>query len=259
MNPLRLFFIALQFLTRLPSPLRRLPSEAETGRAVLCYPLVGLLIGGLLAGMAWLLAAHLPHLPAAALLLALWVWLYGGLHLDALADSADAWGGAVGQGQAQSRRERALAIMKDPNCGPFGVVAVVILLLLKFAALASLLDQPADSRAFDFLPLILAPLLGRAMLLPLFMTTDYVRPQGLGSAMHAHLPRPAAWLLLAAIILLVALACGQRALAPLLAAAGVFLLLRRLMLRQIGGMTGDTAGALVEVVEAAVLLACLWY
>lgn len=257
MNPLRLFFIALQFLTRLPSPLERLPSEAEIGRSVLCYPLVGLLIGSLLAGMAWLLAAHLPQLPAAALLLAFWIWLYGGLHLDALADSADAWGGSQGHGQNQ--RERALAIMKDPNCGPFGVAAIVIMLLLKFAALASLLDRPADSRAFDFLPFILAPLLGRTVLLPLFMTTDYVRPQGLGSAMHAHLPRPAAWLLLAALVLLVALGCGQRALAPLLAAAGVFLLSRRLMLRQIGGMTGDTAGALVEAVEAAVLLACLWY
>lgn len=252
MNPLRLFFIALQFLTRLPSPLRRLPSEQEIGRSVLCYPLVGLLIGGLLAGLAWLLQPHLPALLAAAVLLAAWVWLYGGLHLDALADSADAWGGSQGHGQQQ--RERALAIMKDPNSGPFGVVAIVVLLLVKFAALASLLTQTP----LNYLPFMLAPLLGRSLLLPLFMSTDYVRPQGLGSAMHAHLPRSAAVLLLLAIFLWLLFGYGAPTHAPLLASLIVFLLLRQLMLRQIGGMTGDTAGALIEITEAAVLLACLW-
>lgn len=243
MNPLRLLLIALQFLTRLPIVLRTPPGDIEIGRSLLCYPLVGLLLGAVLAALATTCQGHLVPLPAAALLLAVWVGASGGLHLDGLADSADAWAG--GRGDAA----RALAIMKDPNCGPLGVVTLVVVLLLKFAALATLTD---------LWPLVLAPLLGRTMLLPLFMTTKYVRTNGLGSAMHAHLPRRAAWLLLALSGAAIVLALGRRASAPCLAALSVFLLLRQLMRRQIGGMTGDTAGALVEVVEAAVLLGCAW-
>lgn len=243
MNPLRPLWIALQFLTRLPLTLRAPPSPTEIGRSLLCYPLVGLGIGALLAALAAACHGHLAPLPGAALLLAAWVCASGGLHLDGLADSADAWAGARGEAA------RALAIMKDPHCGPLGVVALVVVLLLKFAALSELV---ATSGLWA---IAIAPLLGRTALLPLFMTTDYVRPNGLGSAMHAHLPRRAAWLLLALILSTLGIALGWRGVAPLLAALAAFLLLRRMMLRQIGGMTGDTAGALVEIVEAAALVA----
>lgn len=243
--------IALQFLTRLPIRLAQAPSAADNGRSLLCYLLVGLGLGLMLVALVWLLPQFLAPLPAAALVLAVWIWLYGGLHLDALADSSDAWGGARGE------RERAMAIMKDPNSGPFGVVAVVMLLLIKFSALAALIagsHAASDSTPSLLWPLALVPLLGRSLLLPLFLTTAYVRPNGLGSQMHAHLPRRAAWLLFC-VIAAVCLALGQW---PALLAAGLaFMLLRRLMQRELGGMTGDTAGALVEVVEAAVLLALL--
>ena len=101
------FWIALQFLSSLPVRLPGMPRPEELGRSLLFYPLVGLLFGVLL----WVLNAMLGGVPLllhAALLLTAWVLLSGGLHLDGLADSADAWLGGFGD------RERTLSIMKDP-------------------------------------------------------------------------------------------------------------------------------------------------
>src|SRR5690606_1176174 len=173
MTPL---LIALQFLTRLPVRLPGMPEPRQIGRSLLCYPLVGVLIGALLLAGAWLLDGR-PVLLSSALLLALWAGLSGGLHLDGLADTADAWVGGYGD------RERTLSIMKDPRSGPIAVVVLVLVLMLKFAALAALLQ------AGQWLPLFLAPWLARGMLPLLFLTTPYVRPGGLGQALAEHLPR----------------------------------------------------------------------
>lgn len=254
-NPLRLLAIALQFLTRLPITLRTPPTDIEVGYSLLCYPLVGLLIGGALMGLAMLCQGHLPPLPAAALLLAVWIGIYGGLHLDGLADSADAWAGSRGEAV------RALAIMKDPNCGPLGGVAIVVVLLLKFSALASLLSASMaakESASLLLLPLLITPMLGRTVLLPLFMTTDYVRSNGLGTAMHAHLPHRAAWLVMIVMAIVLFYFLGHSMIPVALAVLVSFAALRWMMCRVIGGMTGDTAGATVEIVEAMVLLGFLW-
>src|SRR5690606_41444159 len=112
--------IALQFLTRLPVRLPGLPTAQENGRSLLWYPLVGLLIGSLLV-LAWLLLQGVSTGLQAALLLAIWVWLSGGLHVDGLADTADAWVGGYGD------RERTLASIKDPACGPVGVITLAVL------------------------------------------------------------------------------------------------------------------------------------
>ncbi len=232
--------IALQFLTSLPIRLPALPTPRQQGRSLLCYPLVGALLGALL----WLgaiLLAGAPPLLQAALLLTLWVALSGALHLDGLADSADAWLGGFGD------RERTLAIMKDPRSGPVAVVVLVLVLLLKFAALLALLQ------AQQYAALLLAPVLGRAALLALFLTTAYVRPSGLGQALAANLPRPWA----RGVLVVATLGClpfGAPGLVALLLAVATFFLARRAMLRRLGGTTGDTAGALLELVECAVLV-----
>src|SRR3989344_9399407 len=234
------WWIALQFLTRLPVTLAGMPTPEQVGRSLLFYPLVGLLIGLLLLAAQHLLGDSAVLLQA-ALLLALWVGISGGLHLDGLADSADAWLGGFGD------RERTLAIMKDPRSGPVAVVVLVLVLLLKFAALLALLQ------AQQYLALLLAPMLGRAALPALFLTTAYVRPNGLGQAMAANLPRRWARGVLAAA----ALGClpfGESGLVALLMAVATFFLARRAMLRRLGGTTGDTAGALLELVECAVLV-----
>ena len=234
------FLIALQFLTSLPVRLDRMPEPQAVGRSLLYYPLVGLLLGAML----WLVGAVLENASApllAALLLTGWVALTGGLHLDGLADSADAWLGGFGD------RERTLTIMKDPRSGPLAVVVLVLLLLLKFVALWTLLA--ADQR----LALLLAPLLGRSALLGLFLTTPYVRPGGLGQVLAEQMPRDTSRIVLGGVVL-VCLALGSSGWLALAATVGVGWLSRRAMCRRIGGTTGDTAGALLELVECAVLV-----
>ncbi|RFA26844.1 adenosylcobinamide-GDP ribazoletransferase [Alkalilimnicola ehrlichii] len=235
---MRALLIALVFLTRIPIPFRGVPHERDIGRSQLFYPLVGLLLGGVLVGVFFLLGGREPLL-VAAILLAVWVLMTGGLHLDGLADSADAWAGGLGD------RERTLAIMKDPACGPSGVVFLILTLLIKWAALVVLVEWQLWEA------LLIAPVLGRAAVPLLFLTTPYVRPGGLGSALAEHMPRLELMAMLAVLALVLLLFASW----PMVVAAVVgCLLLRWLMLRRIGGTTGDTAGATIELVEMIVLL-----
>jgi adenosylcobinamide-GDP ribazoletransferase len=177
----------------------------------------------------------------AALLLTLWVGISGGLHLDGLADSADAWVGGLGD------KQRTLDIMKDPRCGPMAVLVLVLVLLLKFTALVALLEHQSAWL------LILVPWLARGLLPLLFLTTPYVRPGGLGQALAEHLPRAQLpWVL--AVHVFAMLLFGLPAVLALVVAGAGFIYLRRLMQRRLGGTTGDTAGALLELVECWVLL-----
>lgn len=241
---IRPFFIALQFLTRLPVNISSKPDETSTANSLLYYPLVGLIIGVLLASLAWGLR-DTPILLSAGLLLVVWVLITGGLHLDGLADSLDAWAGGLGDS------ERTLAIMKDPNCGPAGVVAIVLLLLLKFAALHAILQTG------NLIILLLAPVLGRTILLLLFITTPYVRTNGLATAIVSHLPRKLLMLVFVVTLVAVFFVAGMSGLWLITIMLLVFILSRVLMMQRIGGMTGDVAGALVEVTEVSVLVSAV--
>ncbi|MFJ2389782.1 adenosylcobinamide-GDP ribazoletransferase [Pseudomonas koreensis] len=234
-------WIALQFLSSLPIRLPGMPEPEQLGRSLLFYPLVGLLFGLILWAFNLILAGA-PLLLHAALLLTVWVLLSGALHLDGLADSADAWLGGFGD------RERTLNIMKDPRSGPIAVVTLVLVLLLKFTALLALIEQGHG------LTLIIVPLLGRAALLGLFLTTPYVRAGGLGQALADHLPRRAGWWVLGASALACLLIAGVKAIVALVVAFVGFVWLRQVMMRRLGGTTGDTAGALLELLEMAVLV-----
>lgn len=237
---MRHFLIALQFLTRLPVPRSVSASPEERGGSVPFYPVVGLLLGVLMAGLQSLLTGTEDELQSALVLLA-WVLLTGGLHLDGLADSADAWAGSNGD------RDKALRIMKDAASGPAGVTAVTLVLLIKFAALSMLIRETV------WLGLILAPLLGRMAVVLLFLTTPYIRPDGLGSAQAAFLPRRAATVAL--IVFAVAMiGLGTTGIWALAVALGFVLLLRAMMIRRLGGATGDTLGAACELIETAVLV-----
>ncbi len=235
---MRSLLAALGFLTRVPVPAWVFEDAGATKASLAWYPAVGLLIGGVLWSSAWI-GSSLPPLLLAALLLLVWTGLTGALHLDGLADSADAWVGGLGD------RERTLAIMKDPRSGPMGVTAVVLVLLLKFAALASL-------------PLVhtavwLAPMLARTAITAAFLCTPYVRSHGLGSALtHASRLTCIAGVLAAAAV---AAYSGWHGVHALLAVSVVFACWRFACMRRLGGMTGDTLGALTELAEAAVLVA----
>ena len=235
------FWIALQFLSSLPIRLPGMPQPQELGRSLLFYPLVGLLFGGLLWSLSALLAGA-PLMLHAALLLTVWVLLSGGLHLDGLADSADAWLGGFGD------RERTLTIMKDPRSGPIAVVTLVLVLLLKFCALLALIEQQ------NGVVLLVAPLIGRSALLAVFLTTPYVRAGGLGQALADHLPRRAGWWVLGLSALGCVVLAGYAGLWALVLATVGFVWLRRVVMRRLGGTTGDTAGALLELLEVLVLV-----
>jgi len=241
---LRPLWLAGRFLTRLPFPPPPEIGPALFGRAVPWYPLIGLVLGVLVTLAATGLRALEPG-AGAALVLILWVWSTGALHLDGLADSADAWVGGL------ASRERTLEIMKDPRSGPAGVTAIVLVLIGKWAALQALIGSGSGWL------LALPPLLARAQLPLLLLTTPYARVVGMGSDQVAHLPRRAAWAATAAAWLGGVLIGGWAGLCLVLTALLVFWLGRRVVLKRLGGFTGDTAGAMVEITETAVLLAAV--
>ncbi|AWA48016.1 MULTISPECIES: adenosylcobinamide-GDP ribazoletransferase [Acinetobacter] len=234
------FWIALQFLTVLPIELKRIPTAKQNGQSLLFYPLVGLLIGLILFGLSILLV-KLPIILVAIIILVIWIWLTGGLHLDGLADTADAWVGGFGD------RERTLKIMKDPSCGPIGVLSLVIVCLMKFSALYVLLEQRLS--AF----LILIPMLGRSVPLFLFLTTRYVRANGLGRSITDSIPKTLAWMV---FVITLALLCAFRwmGLVALISCLLLLVYLRFLFIKRIGGITGDTVGAAIELSETGLIL-----
>src|SRR5690606_23597440 len=224
--------------------------------SLLYYPVVGALLGLLLLGFTLLCGWWNPQLSLlllAALLLLLWTGFTGALHLDGLADSADAWVGGLGD------RERTLALMKDPQSGPMGVTAVVLALLVKLAAIVALLEQSRSDSGWNITllaaGLLLVPMLARASVLGLLATTPYVRSGGMASDLVAGATpvRLGCWgLLLAALALLLVPAQGL-----FLLALGLTLgaLVRPLLLRRAGGRTGETLGAGIELQEALLLAA----
>lgn len=237
------FLLALQFLSRLPVYARLDVSPAALGRSALCYPLIGLLLGALLALLAPPLDG-LDHGVAAALLLVVWVGFSGALHLDGFADTVDAYIGGGGD------RARSLDLFKDARSGPMAVVAVVLLLLLKYALLVALLARGLHA------PLLLAPLLGRAALLWQLLAVPCARRDGLAAAVAAQLPPTQARGVLAACVL-GALLLVPGSLLPLVALVAFLFVWKRRLRAWLGGGTGDTCGAGCELAEVVVLLAAL--
>jgi len=229
----RALMIAIQFLSRIPAPVNSPPTPDELSRAALYYPVVGLLIGLIVTSVAWLFSGAEPLL-LAAILLSLWAAITGALHLDGLADSADAWLGGPGNPEKTHR------ILKDPLIGTAGAVALILILLLKFSALYAIIKQQ------DYILILLAPVLGRSMILLLFVSTDYVRKQGLAADVVKGLNGQAALFGLIPVLLLAAWLSPFAIISVLL----VFVGLRKIMLQRLGGCTGDTAGATVEITEA---------
>ena len=238
---LNAILLAVQFLTRLPvsTPLTVEPSRL--GYSLLFYPLVGLFIGLLLCAVYLTLDSFASSSVLAAIILCLWVIITGGLHLDGLADSADAWAGGLND------PDKSLDIMKDPHCGPLAVVTISLTLLLKYTALDFLIAEQL------WQILILAPVLGRTAIVALFLTTPYVRVGGIGETLAATLPISSAKFLIIAILLIALF--FPKGLGIIIASVAIFYITRRLMLNRIAGTTGDTAGAMVELVEMTALVA----
>lgn len=231
------------FLTRLPLGGARDVSGADVARGAWAFPLVGAALGAAVAGVALAADLALPPLAAAALAVAFGLFATGALHLDGLADSADGLGGRT--------RERALEIMRDHAVGAYGAAAITLDLILRVTLIATLLEEGEALAA-----LVVAGTVSRAAVLPLALWLPYARAEpGPGAALSGQLTggRATAGLAIAAALSLASL--GLHGLGVLALAALVSLAIGLLARRRLGGVTGDTLGATVELVELTALAA----
>jgi len=252
--------VALSLFTVIPAGGAAELGEGDAAAAVLWLPAIGVLLGGIGAGLMLAVAAGAAgasgasgprRLLASALAVALLGLLTGGLHLDGLADTADGLG---------SRRpaEQALDIMRRSDVGPMGVAALVFVLLIEVTALAAVPRVTVAAAA-----LVLAAATGRVAVV---LATGYpaARPGGFG-ALVAGQTTAGGRVLTVAIFGCAVAAAGFAAGGWALAARGLAAALAGLLAgglvqfvawRRLGGMTGDVFGAIVEVSTAAVLVAC---
>ena len=228
--------LALTTLTVLPLRAGRVDRRVAAV-AMSAAPLVGLLIGLLLAGLLWLLSGA-PPLVAGGVTVAVGVLVTRGLHLDGLADTVDALG-------SYRRGPEALEIMKKPDIGPFGVAAIVLTLLVQAAAIT-----PAGA--------VLAWTAGRlAVPIACRRGVPAARPDGLGALVAGTVPAPVAAGLAIAVGVAAAWAVPGRPWqgpAAVAAALLVVVLLVRHAVRRFGGITGDVLGAGVELATTVTLV-----
>lgn len=233
--------LAVQFLTIVPVLGRRSPRAREFGPAEAFFPLAGLLLGAVLLGADLLLGGIASPMVRDVLLVALLAALTGGLHLDGLIDTFD---GLFARGD----REHRLEVMRDPRAGAFGVIAVVLLLALKLAALGSL---PPTVRPYA---LLLGPCFGRWAIVVATAAFAYARLEGSGRAFKDGV-RPAHVVIAGCITVLAAsLGGGWLGAGLVILLTGLVLLVGSWASRRLGGLTGDTYGAACELTEAATWL-----
>ena len=239
---MRTFLVAVQMMTRVPVRFRAAPTARELAVAAAWFPLVGAVVGGVAAAAHWaLVAVHLPSLaPWAALAAA--VAVTGAFHEDGLADTAD---GLFG-GHDRARR---LEIMRDSRVGTYGVVALVLVLGAQVAAVGAL---PAALALRTF---VAAHALGRAAALPLTLL-PYARPEGgLGATVTQRVPPLVMALGILTGVAPLALLPWPLAVAAAGAAGLVALAGAWRFSRDLGGVTGDTLGAVVKVAELTTYVA----
>lgn len=236
---------AIQFLLISPAFVRRAFTPAEMGRSTAFYPLVGALLGGILAAADALLAPAFATEIRSAVLLALWISLTGALHFDGLLDAADGLFGG-------NTPERRLQIMRDEHTGAYGVAAAGLILLTMFATLNSLPAQRWPA-------LVAAPLLGRCGISLCVAMLPYARKEGLGRDIKENTRPVHAVVAVLSTLGLMALVIGRSqpaaAAVAVIAAVVIGALTARLSVSRIHGMTGDTYGATNMLIELGVLLA----
>jgi adenosylcobinamide-GDP ribazoletransferase len=237
------FLAALCFLTIFPVPdtwIKQQDNRTVQGNSLLFYPVVGLFLGAALVVVSFFLSVF-DSLLISALLITVWVVLTGALHLDGLADTADAWLGGHGD------PDKTLSIMKDTHVGVAAVVAIVLVLIIKILALNEI-------RTELIFALLVTPVLARTSVMVLLLTTDYVRPNGIGTRMVVAMPRNIAWAVVVLVCLLSMVVLRWQAIFVLISVGLAIYLYRIALQRRLAGTTGDTAGALIEIIEVLILL-----
>ncbi len=232
------FWAALQFLTIFPTPLKGEVNGKVNGMSLVYFPLVGLLLGLILLGLYYILIPVLPASVVFALLVAALAILTGGHHIDGLIDSCD---GIFG---GRNREER-LAIMSDTKVGTFGITGAMLLLLTKYVTICSAPVLPA---------LLLMPVLGRWAMTYVIFFFPYARVSGLGLSFKQGIT----WQKLAVASLLAlalsVLLLNWKGILLLGVLCAVIFGIGRFIQYRIGGLTGDSYGAVNEIAEVLTLL-----
>lgn len=226
---------AVAFLTRVP-----LAGAYGVDKAAAWFPLVGTLVGLTVAGAYWVLFSWVPSLLGAVIAVTLGVFLTGAFHEDGLADTFD----AVGSGEMG---KAALEIMRDPRLGTYGTIALVFSVGWRVVALGSL--TPAGAAA----GLVMAHSLARGGAVVLSKFSPPARSEGLGKSSASVITAASVWFAVSSALVVSMLAADFLAVAAVLAVALSVLMLRRMAMRRLGGVTGDILGACEQVSEILVL------
>jgi len=243
MTAFRAALASIAFLTRVPVGRLVALDGDDVARGAMFFPIVGAAVGGAAGLLADELVPELPALLAGALAVAFVAVVTGAMHLDALADTADALGATT--------RERALEIMRDHAIGAYGAVALFLACIVDASAFGAL-----ASGGDALLAGIVAGATGRAAILPLARALPYARSgDGQGRALEGL-----SWAgVVVGVVLAVALAASAGA--PGLVAAGGATAVAALLLLSfrawLGGVTGDTLGATAKLCETAALVVFL--
>jgi len=239
------FLVALQFLTRIPVKIEGNIEEGDLVNSLYFYPLIGFIIGILLVLVNSLLASFLPLGARSVVLLTIMVFISGGLHLDGFMDTMD----GVCSGKD---REKSLDIMRDSRVGAFGVLGLVLILLLKLTFLQNLSGQALNSA------LLVMPLASRWAVVANMPMAPYAREGfGLGKVMVDNAGWKEVLVTLAFTLVISAYFLGFQAV-YLFLLLFIFTWFWSVFLKgKIGGLTGDTLGALLEITEVLVLFILL--
>ncbi|MCD6187777.1 MAG: adenosylcobinamide-GDP ribazoletransferase [Desulfuromusa sp.] len=230
------FFSAVRFLTIVPVPESWCGDESAFHKSPEWYPLVGLLIGLVMVAADLIFRWLLPVPVASVLLLLVMIAVSGALHLDGLADSADAFFSSRG-------REKMLEIMKDSRSGPMGVTALVLVLLLKLMLLISLPD------AWRWQVILLIPFVGRCSIVVVSSWLPYARQEGTAAFTANNFSWSRFGIVLGMLFVVTLSLLGGAGLAVVAIFSLSLWLLGHYSLRKIGGFTGDTLGATCELME----------
>ena len=239
LSALLAFITAVQFLTIFPPIIRRPFTSSELGRSVGYYPLVGLLLGIILAGSHAFFNLIFPKLVSLALVLTLWIIASGALHLDGFLDTCD---GIFGGRDPQNRME----IMRDERLGAYAFAGGILLILLKYSTLNTV-DNVSDG-------IILATSLSRWGMVLAITTFPYARSMGIGRDIKNMVKLKDFFLASIFTILIVVVINPWHGLIALFAITILVYIVAKLILRLLPGLTGDTYGAINELSELLVLL-----
>ena len=255
LRELRLFLSAVQFFTRIPVPAWVGHSEQQLDQVARYFPLVGICVGLISEAALWLGAHVLPLSLAVGLSMAASILVTGAFHEDGLSDFADGMGG----GQS---KEKALEIMKDSRVGAYGVIALMLVLLLKYQALLALNNM--HSLLFAGAALIAAHAVSRLMAASIMLTQQYVRDDDSARAKPAAKPLSHTSFSIALLISIATLdilfAAGAKTAAVFVAIVAALLMRMYLAWRlqkRLGGYTGDCLGAVQQLSELAFYLGLL--